>query len=94
VNSETLKKFGAVSEEVAKEMAKGALKNSHAQIAIAVTGIAGPAGGTENKPVGSVCVAWACLGSSTNTATMYFKGDRASIRMQAVKCALEKLLHL
>jgi len=93
VHSETLEKFGAVSEEVAKEMAEGALKNSHAQIAVAITGIAGPDGGTENKPVGSVCIAWAHLGSSAKTVTMHFNGDRVSIRVRAVKCALEELLH-
>ncbi|CAL7962841.1 Nicotinamide-nucleotide amidohydrolase PncC [Gammaproteobacteria bacterium] len=92
VTSVTLGKFGAVSEQVAKEMAEGALKNSHAQIAVAITGIAGPNGGTENKPVGSVCVAWAHLGSSAKAVTMHFNGDRISVRVQAVKRALEELL--
>lgn len=91
VNSKTLEKFGAVSEEVAKEMAEGVLKNSQVQIAVAITGIAGPGGGTKTKPVGSVCIAWACSGLSTKTVTMHFAGDRAAVRTQAVKCALEEL---
>ncbi len=92
VSAVTLERFGAVSEQVAKEMAKGALKNSRAQIAVAITGIAGPDGGTETKPVGSVCIAWAFLESSAKVVTKHFGGDRISVRIQAVKCALEGLL--
>jgi nicotinamide-nucleotide amidase len=92
VRFETLEKFGAVSVEVAKEMAEGALKNSHAQIGVAITGIAGPDGGTKEKPIGSVCIAWAHLGLLTKTAKVHFDGDRTAIRMQTVKFALEGLL--
>lgn len=92
VHSETLERFGAVSVEVVKEMAEGALRNSHAQIGVAITGIAGPDGGTKEKPIGSVWVAWARLGLSTKTAKTHFDGDRASIRMQTVEFALEGLL--
>ena len=92
VHSETLERFGAVSEEAAKEMAEGALRNSHAQIGVAITGIAGPDGGTKEKPIGSVWVAWASLGLPTKAAKVHFDGDRASIRMQTVEFALEGLL--
>lgn len=90
----TLDKFGAVSQQVAKEMASGALKNSHAQIAVAVTGIAGPSGGTKNKPVGSVCIAWLGLEVQVKTVIMRFDGDRDSVRVQAVRYALEGLVHI
>lgn len=92
VHFETLEKFGAVSAEVAKEMAEGALKSSHAQIGVAITGVAGPGGGTKEKPIGSVWIAWARLGLSTKTAEVHFGGDRASIRIQTVKFALKELL--
>ncbi|EKE00792.1 MAG: hypothetical protein ACD_21C00272G0003 [uncultured bacterium] len=92
VKLKTLEEFGAVSEETAKEMAEGALKNNHTQIGVAITGIAGPDGGTKDKPVGSVCVAWAHAGLPTKTAKVHFDGDRASIRTQAVKWALEGLM--
>lgn len=92
VSLASLKKFGAVNEQVAKEMAEGALRNSHSQIAIAITGIAGPDGGTESKPVGTTCVAWAGLNLPTKTTIVYLNGDRSSIRMQAVKLALKELL--
>ena len=58
VNEATLEKHGAVSEEVVREMARGALEHSHAQVAVAVSGVAGPGGGTPDKPVGTVCLAW------------------------------------
>ena len=92
VKPKVLEEFGAVSEPVAKEMAEGALKNSHAHISIAITGIAGPDGGTKDKPVGTVCIAWARLGSLTKTATINLKGDRASVRMQSVVYVLQWLL--
>jgi nicotinamide-nucleotide amidase len=88
----TLKKFGAVSEQVAKEMTVGAIKHSHAEVSIAITGIAGPSGGSKDKPVGTVCFALFCLELPIKTVTMRFKGDRSSIRIQAVKFALKALL--
>jgi nicotinamide-nucleotide amidase len=94
VKIETLEEFGAVSEQVAKEMAEGALRNSHAQIGVAVTGIAGPDGGSEDKPVGTVCIAWARLGELTKTTRLHFDGDRDSIKKKTVGCVLEELLKL
>ncbi len=83
VSSQTLETFGAVSEETAAEMALGALKNSHAQIAGSITGIAGPDGGTPDKPVGTVCFAWAGFDMPATTNTMNFQGNREEIRQQA-----------
>jgi nicotinamide-nucleotide amidase len=92
VKRETLARCGAVSEETAREMAEGALRQSHAQIAIAITGIAGPEGGTQGKPVGTVWFAWAERGQPTRSALRCFAGDRATVRYEAVKAALEGLL--
>lgn len=83
VSSETLDKFGAVSEQTASEMALGALKNSASQIAGSITGIAGPDGGTEAKPVGMVCFAWASQNFPISTDTQLFHGNREQIRQQA-----------
>ena len=83
VDSKTLQKFGAVSEQTAKEMATGALKNSTSQIAGSVTGIAGPDGGTQEKPVGMVCFAWASLNFPVSASTQIFNGNRETIRQQA-----------
>ena len=83
VNSKTLEKFGAVSEQTAKEMAIGALKNSAAQIAGSITGIAGPDGGTLEKPVGTVCFAWAGQNLPVSASTQIFSGNRETIRQQA-----------
>ena len=92
VNGETIRQFGAVSEAVAKEMSEGALKQSHAQVSIAITGIAGPGGGSAEKPVGTVCFAWTSELWETKTSCEHFEGDRTSIREQAVHFALKKLL--
>jgi nicotinamide-nucleotide amidase len=94
VNTRTLKTHGAVSEHVALEMALGALKHSHANIAAAITGIAGPDGGTTAKPVGTVCFAWVTAGGLSEDATLHFTGDRQQVRLQSVKTALEGLLQL
>lgn len=94
VRLKSLKKFGAVSEQVAQEMAEGALQNSHSQVAVAITGIAGPDGGSEDKSVGTVCIAWARLELPTKTITVHLSGDRISIRQQAVKVGLNGLLAL
>jgi nicotinamide-nucleotide amidase len=93
VATSLLATYGAVSEQTAAAMAQGALANSHAGISVAVTGIAGPDGGTEQKPVGTVCLAWS-NGQTTRTTTMLFTGDRASIREQAVALAIEGLLEI
>jgi nicotinamide-nucleotide amidase len=92
VRAETLDRFGAVSEETAREMALGALAASRAQVAVAITGVAGPTGGTPAKPVGMVCLAWASKESGVDTVTKHFPGDREAVRRQSVVCALEGVL--
>lgn len=91
VQEATLREHGAVSEATAREMAEGALRRAHAQAALAITGVAGPTGGTAAKPVGTVCFAWA-QGSKISSRTMRFDGDRESVRRQSVLHALEGLL--
>ncbi len=92
VHAETLKTFGAVSEATVREMADGALRHSRAQVTLSISGIAGPSGGTADKPVGMVCFGWAMHGRPTRTTTEHFSGDRAQVRDQAIRCALEGLL--
>jgi len=82
---------GAVSDEVARAMAEGALARSHAQIAVAVTGIAGPDGGSPGKPVGTVCFAWA-QGRKIRSETRRYKGGRRNVRRQSVVHALRGVL--
>jgi nicotinamide-nucleotide amidase len=94
VKSETLEAQGAVSEAVVREMAQGALKASHAQVALAVSGTAGPGGGTAQKPVGTVCFAWALEGAEPRAETLLFAGDREEIRRKAVIHALSVLIEL
>lgn len=97
VQPQTLARFGAVSEQTAREMVQGALAASQAQIAVSVTGIAGPAGGSAEKPVGTVCFAWLLKNLSISTAssrTCYFSGDRAAVRRQSVAVALQGILEL
>jgi nicotinamide-nucleotide amidase len=93
VQEETLRRHGAVSEETAREMATGALKRSGGQVALAITGIAGPTGGSAAKPVGTVCFAWA-HGSKISSETRRFDGDRESVRRQSVLHCLQGLLQL
>lgn len=83
VTPETIERYGAVSEETAREMALGALKNSHAQIAGSITGIAGPDGGTAEKPIGTVCFAWVGSDFAIAAETQKFSGNREEIRQQA-----------
>jgi nicotinamide-nucleotide amidase len=92
VKSETLEQFGAVSEQTVREMTAGALQRSHAQIAVSVSGTAGPSGGTPQKPVGTVCFGWAAKGGAVQTAIHRFEGDREAVRRQAVAYALERVL--
>ena len=89
VNPETLNKFGAVSTQTATEMVKGALAHSEADCAIAVTGIAGPDGGTADKPVGTVFIAWAYKNREVKVVQQQLTGNRHQIRRQTVKIALE-----
>jgi len=93
VREETLKHHGAVSEATAREMAAGALAKGGAQASLAITGVAGPAGGTPDKPVGMVCFAWA-YGSKMSSETRRFSGDRESVRRQSVEHALKEMLEL
>ena len=86
----TLKRFGAVSEPTAREMARGALRRSRGSIVVAVTGVAGPSGGTREKPVGTVCFAWA-QGRKLRSETKHFRGSRASVRRKSVEHALRGL---
>jgi len=83
VPTQTIEKFGAVSEQTAAAMASGALRNSIAHIAGSITGIAGPDGGSAEKPVGTVCFAWAGIHLPVTTSTHHFHGDRNAIRQQA-----------
>jgi nicotinamide-nucleotide amidase len=89
VRPETLEHFGAVSRETAIEMVSGALVHSGAGIAVAVTGIAGPGGGTEDKPVGTVWIAWKRRGGYPRAELFHFDGDRESVRRQTVAAALQ-----
>lgn len=88
VGADTLAAAGAVSEAVAAQMADGALTHSRAQIALAVTGIAGPGGATPGKPVGTVCFGWAAIDAAPVTETRQFPGDRAAVRRAAALHAL------
>ncbi|NKB46811.1 MAG: nicotinamide-nucleotide amidohydrolase family protein [Legionellales bacterium] len=92
VRPHTLQRYGAVSEPVAIEMAQGALLHSPAHWAIAVTGIAGPAGGSPAKPVGTVWLAWTGSALPMVTHCAEFSGDRAAIRQQTVAYAVHRLL--
>ena len=92
VRAETLEKFGAVSEQIATVMAHGALKNSHAQVAGSITGIAGPDGGTKEKPVGTVCFAWVGTKFPLSTTTKRFFGNRQEVRQQAAIVMMSGLI--
>lgn len=96
VSTASLSDFGAVSEPVARAMALGALSHSSAHTALAVTGIAGPDGGAPEKPVGTVCFAWAIRRPRpwVHTATRHFEGDRAAVRSQTIISVLDSHLAL
>jgi nicotinamide-nucleotide amidase len=94
VSVDTLDKHGAVAEPTVREMVRGALAASHAQIAVAVSGTAGPGGGTLEKPVGTVCLAWGAKDGATHSETRHFSGNREAVRRQAVTHALEGVLRL
>ncbi len=94
VQKETLNNFGAVSEEVVKEMVKGALNKSGAQIGVAISGIAGPSGGSEERPVGTVCIAWLLEGKEIVSSTEHFSGNRNEVRCATVDCALYNSIRL
>lgn len=90
----TIERHGAVSEATARAMAEGALAHSPAHWAVAITGIAGPAGGSADKPVGTVCFAWAGRDLGCQAQTRCFSGDRSAVRAQSVAYALRGLIHL
>ena len=94
VSNDTLESFGAVSEQTACAMVEGALTNSRANVAVAITGIAGPDGATDNKPVGTVCLAWQREGQQIQSVTVQFKGDRQEVRQQACLMAMQGLIDL
>ena len=94
VRPETLLRHGAVSEETVLEMVSGALIHSGAGVAVAVTGIAGPSGGTPDKPVGTVWLAWKRRGGYPRMRCLHFAGDREAVRRQTVAAALAGLLEI
>ena len=94
VDSELIESCGAVSVEVAVAMAEGGIRFSEADYCVSVTGVAGPGGGTPEKPVGTVCFAWADLEHDTVANQAQFEGDRHSVRQQSVVYALKGLLDL
>ncbi|WP_345198871.1 nicotinamide-nucleotide amidohydrolase family protein [Kistimonas scapharcae] len=94
VKAETLAQHGAVSEPVVTEMADGARRNAGAALSVAISGIAGPDGGSPEKPVGTVWLAWSQEGLPTQTQVCHFSGNRSAIRQQAVVTALSGFLRL
>lgn len=95
VKENTLRNFGAVSQECAEEMALGALKFSHSHISVSCSGIAGPGGGSEDKPVGTVWISWAKQGAGNIQSKLFnFEGDREAVRLQTTRAALEGLLEI
>lgn len=92
VLKETLERFGAVSEQTAKEMAEGVAKANCADVGVGITGIAGPGGGTDEKPVGTVCFGY-CINGNTKTETMHFGAPgRNIVREQSVDHVLDVLI--
>lgn len=92
VTPELIAAHGAVSEQVAQAMAEGALQKSYAQLAVSLTGIAGPSGGSEDKPVGLVYIATAHADKPTQCKEYRFKGDRHAVRLQSVEEAIRMLM--
>ena len=90
VSAELIATHGAVSEPVARAMAEGALAHAHAQVSVAVTGVAGPSGGSDCKPVGTVWFAW-CVAGQTHSEVQQFAGDRAAVRHATLCHALARL---
>lgn len=92
VRAETLAAHGAVSEAVVAEMVIGALSRSAAQVAVAISGVAGPGGGSPEKPVGTVCLAWAWPKGRVETRRFHFGGDRDAVRRRSVQAAIDGLV--
>lgn len=91
VTEASLTEHGAVSEPVVREMVAGALASTGTDVAVAISGVAGPGGGSDDKPVGTVWFAWGCSAETTRTAVCHFDGDRDSIRRQAVLYVLQEV---
>lgn len=94
VDEDTLKQHGAVSEEVAMEMARGALKHSYADVSVAITGIAGPTGAVPGKPLGTVHFAWGVRDGPVQARRFIFRGNRVEVRIQSVYVAIQGLIDL
>ena len=94
VSQELITQHGAVSDQVARAMAIGAKQSSNSDIALSITGIAGPTGGSVEKPVGTVCFAWILANNAIYSETKLFSGNRQDIRAQACEFSLKKLLEL
>ena len=94
VSSQDLDSFGAVSEEIVEQMVSGALDKSGADVGVAISGIAGPDGGTDTKPVGTVCFAWKINGQEIITSAEHFSGDRNEVRYSSVERALMGTIEL
>ncbi len=94
VDARIIEQYGAVSLQTVAAMAEGSLHYSSATVSIAISGVAGPAGGSPEKPVGTVCFGWAFHAKSVFTQQQYFTGDREDVRRQSVDYALQYLLHL
>ena len=92
VKNDLINQHGAVSEAVAEAMVRGVIEHSEAKIAVAITGIAGPSGGSEEKPVGTVCFAFSILSRPIQTKVECFPGDREAVRFQAVDYVVSFLL--
>ncbi len=94
VSKDTLNNYGAVSEEVVKEMVEGALEKSKANLGVAISGIAGPGGGSPQRPVGTVCLAWKLNDFPVISITEVFEGTREEVRFQSVTKALKEAINL
>jgi len=94
VDAALINKQGAVSEQVVKEMATNAVRLSEADVSVAISGIAGPGGGSAEKPVGTVCFSWYNALGSEKTETYLFVGDRSEVRTQAIRLALSGLIEI
>lgn len=94
VKQATLDEFGAVSQETVMEMSAGLFQHTTANIVVSISGIAGPDGGTDDKPVGLVWLGWGMRGEAVTSSAFHFKGDRDDVRRQSVEMAIDKLLEI
>ena len=94
VDKSRIDNFGAVSEQVVEQMASHAVKHSEADVSVAISGIAGPGGGSAEKPVGTVCFSWYNAHGESKTETYLFVGDRSEVRTQAIRLALSGLIDI